>query len=50
MVALFSFEGVDEERPPELERPFANKRVFMAGDTLHGLPPLMGMGTAMFVN
>lgn len=48
MVApIFPFDGFDTERPPELPRPFAYKRVFMAGDALHGCPPLMAMGAAM---
>lgn len=47
MVPLFSFEGLDVEKPPELVRPFAYKRVFLIGDALHGCPPLLGMGAAM---
>lgn len=47
MVPLFSFVGFDLERPPELVRPFAYKRVFLVGNALLGCPPLLGMGAAM---
>jgi len=47
---LISFEELDLEKssPAGLEpRPFAYKRAFLAGDSLHGCPPQMGLGTSM---